>query len=129
MIVTADVTIEQWDDAPLAVTLRLTAPDGSTHSIESSPDQTLSLPIEQSATVVAQRLRRSTALSGRGRTTRRRDHILDRREYAIGLRTIELRQQPDRWGRSFTFVVNGVPIFAKGSNWIPSDSFPARITR
>ena len=31
-------------------------------------------------------------------------------------------------GRSFTFVVNGVPIFAKGSNWIPADSFPTRIT-
>ena len=34
----------------------------------------------------------------------------------------------DQWGRSFIFVVNGVPIFAKGSNWIPADSFPTRIT-
>ncbi len=48
--------------------------------------------------------------------------------YRIGLRTVELRQEPDQWGRSFTFVVNGVPIFAKGSNWIPADSFPTRIT-
>jgi beta-mannosidase len=48
--------------------------------------------------------------------------------YRIGLRTIELRQEPDEWGRSFTFVVNGVPIFAKGSNWIPADSFPTRLT-
>ena len=39
-----------------------------------------------------------------------------------------LRQQPDAWGRSFTFVVNGLPIFAKGSNWIPADTFPTRIT-
>jgi beta-mannosidase len=44
------------------------------------------------------------------------------------LRTIELRQQEDQWGRSFIFVVNGVSIFAKGSNWIPADSFPTRIT-
>jgi len=49
--------------------------------------------------------------------------------YQIGLRTIELRQEPDEWGRSFTFVVNGVPIFAKGSNWIPADSFPTRLTK
>ena len=53
---------------------------------------------------------------------------LDQRTYQIGLRTIELRQQEDQWGRSFAFVVNGVPIFAKGSNWIPADSFPTRIT-
>jgi beta-mannosidase len=56
------------------------------------------------------------------------DQLLEQREYKLGLRTIELRQQPDEWGRSFTFVVNGLPIFAKGSNWIPADSFPTRIT-
>jgi beta-mannosidase len=53
---------------------------------------------------------------------------LDRQMYQVGLRTIELRQQPDEWGRSFVFVVNGIPIFAKGANWIPADSFPTRIT-
>ena len=54
---------------------------------------------------------------------------LDRQHFQIGLRTLELQQQLDEWGRSFTFVVNGVPIFAKGANWIPSDSFPTRLTR
>ena len=54
--------------------------------------------------------------------------VLDKRSYQLGLRTIDLRQDPDEWGRSFEFVVNGVPIFAKGSNWIPADSFPTRIT-
>lgn len=53
---------------------------------------------------------------------------LDEKAFKLGLRTIELRQQPDQWGRSFTFVVNGLPIFAKGSDWIPADSFPTRIT-
>jgi beta-mannosidase len=47
----------------------------------------------------------------------------------VGLRTLELRQQPDADGKTFTFVINGVPVFAKGGNWIPADSFPTRITR
>ncbi|MCE1252080.1 MAG: glycoside hydrolase family 2 protein [Anaerolineae bacterium] len=53
--------------------------------------------------------------------------VVDERRYVIGLRTIELRQEEDAWGQSFTFVVNGTPIFAKGSNWIPADSFLTRI--
>lgn len=45
-----------------------------------------------------------------------------------GLRSLELRQQPDASGKSFTFVINGQPVFAKGGNWIPADSFPSRIS-
>ncbi len=53
----------------------------------------------------------------------------DQLDTRIGLRTLELRQQPDKDGKSFTFVVNGVPVFAKGANWVPADSFPERVTR
>ena len=49
-------------------------------------------------------------------------------ERDTGLRSVELRRQQDRWGRSFAFVINGVPIFAKGANLIPLDSFPERVT-
>ena len=63
-------------------------------------------------------------------TLRTEDEVLlDSREFQIGLRTIELQQEKDAFGESFSFVVNNVPIFAKGSNWIPADSFPTRITR
>ncbi len=46
-----------------------------------------------------------------------------------GLRSLELRQERDASGKTFTFVINGVPVFAKGANWIPADSFPTRITK
>lgn len=31
-------------------------------------------------------------------------------------------------GRSFYFRINGQPVFLKGSNWIPADSFLERVT-
>jgi beta-mannosidase len=30
-------------------------------------------------------------------------------------------------GNTFYFKINSVPVFAKGSNWIPADSFQERI--
>jgi beta-mannosidase len=55
--------------------------------------------------------------------------VLDRDEKTIGLRTITLDTSPDAWGNQFRFEVNGVPIFAKGADWIPPDSFITRTTR
>ncbi len=53
---------------------------------------------------------------------------LDRWTRRVGLRTLELDRHPDEWGESFRFVVNGVPFFAKGANWIPADAYNDRVT-
>ncbi len=48
----------------------------------------------------------------------------------VGLRTVELVREKDADGKgeSFYFRVNGVRIFAKGWNWIPTEAFPSRRT-
>ncbi|WP_312076556.1 glycosyl hydrolase 2 galactose-binding domain-containing protein [Chryseobacterium sp.] len=51
------------------------------------------------------------------------------KNFKIGLTTIELIQDKDEKGKSFYFKVNGKPMYAKGTNWIPSDSFRPRITK
>ncbi|CAH1246434.1 MANBA [Branchiostoma lanceolatum] len=48
----------------------------------------------------------------------------------FGFRTVELVQEkiPGSPGLSFYFKINDLPIFMKGSNWIPADAFKNRIT-
>jgi beta-mannosidase len=50
------------------------------------------------------------------------------RRTRVGLRTIEVVHVKDKDGKTFTIKVNGAPVFMKGANYIPSDSFLDRVT-
>lgn len=53
---------------------------------------------------------------------------LDSKTKKIGLRKVELVQEPDDIGKTFFFRINGVDVFCGGSDWIPADNFVPRIT-
>jgi beta-mannosidase len=58
------------------------------------------------------------------------DMPLEEIHQRVGIRTLVLDQSPDPQERGttfFRFVLNGVPIFAKGADWIPCDSFVGAI--
>lgn len=57
-------------------------------------------------------------------TLKKGETVLDFSEKKIGLRTIRLNRE----NGDFHFYINSVPIFAKGSNYIPMDSLYTRIT-
>jgi len=47
----------------------------------------------------------------------------------VGLRSIKVVMEDDKDGKSFYFVVNGQPMFAKGSNLIPDDALLPNVTK
>jgi len=55
--------------------------------------------------------------------------MISEKDERIGLRTVELIQDKDSKGKSFYFKVNGNPMYVRGTNWIPADSFSPRITK
>jgi beta-mannosidase len=126
----AQVAVEQWSVAALSIAIAVRAPDGETFRSKS--------PVEAGAATVQVSIANPQLWWPNGYGSQPLYDVevalldgetgVDAATYRIGLRTIELRQQPDQWGKSWQFVINGVPIFAKGSNWIPADSFPTRIS-
>lgn len=53
--------------------------------------------------------------------------VIDTRTQRIGLRQVKLIA--DSKEHPLQLEINGVPFFAKGSNWVPPDSFPSRVTK
>jgi beta-mannosidase len=53
--------------------------------------------------------------------------VIHQLETPFAIRTVKLLQQKDEEGTSFIMEINGVKIYCKGADWIPSDNFIPRI--
>jgi beta-mannosidase len=54
--------------------------------------------------------------------------IKDEKSVKKGIRTIKLIAKKDTIGESFYFELNGKPVFMKGANYIPQNSFQNKVT-
>ncbi len=128
----ATVRWKQDQDQAVALRFRLTAPDGKVladHMTAAEPMVQARLTVEDPelwwpngyGKQPLYRLEVSLAAGPKERP-------LDTRQYQLGLRTLTVNRQPDTWGESFEFKVNGVAIFAMGANYIPEDNLLPRYT-
>lgn len=54
--------------------------------------------------------------------------ILDSITTKYGIRTLELINKKDKFGESFGFELNGKPVYMKGANYIPQNSFQNKVS-
>lgn len=130
VVISVEVSVEKYRRLPTSATVTLTHPDGKTDTQEI---KSISSTGKCSFTLAKPSLWWPNGYGDQPlyeveAVLKSDGEELDSLSRRIGLRKIELSQRKDRDGRSFTFAVNGVSIFAKGANWVPADQFPSRIT-
>ncbi len=54
--------------------------------------------------------------------------VLESHLTKVGIRSLKVINRKDEYGMTLFFELNGVPVFAKGANYIPQDSFLPRVT-
>ncbi|MBQ9071243.1 MAG: glycoside hydrolase family 2 protein [Clostridia bacterium] len=111
-------------DEPCDVRVTVTSPDGKKYEI--SAGETWEVPSPM--------LWWPRGLGGQPLYTVRAEvidgnSVCDSAERKIGLRTLKLIREKDKWGESFTHECNGIKFFAMGADYIPEDNILSRCNK
>lgn len=106
-------------DIPTSVTLTVTDPDGNSAS----------LPANVESEIINPKLWWPSGLGEQPLYTFKAEIDGDACEKRIGLRTLKLIREKDRYGEGFMHECNGQRFFAMGADYIPEDNIFSRITK
>lgn len=122
-VITADVDLTTYKDVVCTITLEtpngevMTQKAANAEFIIENPELWWTYELSEKKTQPLYKVTASIEHNG---------SVVDTQQKKVGIRTIELNRERDQWGKNFQFVLNGVPLFIKGSNYIPPDSFITR---
>ena len=120
--------LEQWGAAACSLHVTLVDPEKRVQQFEVKSNE------KQTVTVSSPQL---WWPNGYGRQplyeviceARQEGTLVDQQRQYIGLRRLRLERRQDEFGESFQFNINGIPIFARGANYVPEDVYLTRAHR
>lgn len=114
--------IEQFSDEKISMTAEITSPEGHIEKIEITPDTRSEYEVSNPQLWWPNGLG-DQALYSLDFNLIVNNQTIDNYSMRIGLRTLTIEQKTDEWGETFNFICNGMPIFARGGNYIPEDVY------
>lgn len=125
------VRTDRWNDEKLRLLVSVTSPKGEEYIkevITNGKEEHISIDIENPMLWWPNNFGAQPLYSVKV-SLLDKDNVLDDKALRVGLRTLTVKIEEDKWGETFEFEVNGVSIFAMGADYIPEDNILARCSR
>ena len=131
--------VREGEEAVISVSLRSSAPclrritvydrRGFLVAQETTAQNTLSFTIPSARLWWANGMGEAYLYTICGELLRDNGEVMDEQKISFGIRTVSLEEKllPDG-DSTFTFILNGQPVFCKGANHVPADCLPGRVT-